>query len=143
MTLEDAAEMIKRHEGLKHNIYLDIAGVPTGGWGHAFHVGSELPFDVCLRLFNHDFGSAMRDAEFVQKKFGLDLDGNREGVLINMAFQLGRAKLLKFRKMLAALCIEDYEEAAAQILDSKAAKQCPSRYKELAGLMKKGDDFNA
>ena len=140
MTLEDAAEMIKRHEGLRHKIYIDTEGVPTGGWGHAFHVGSELPFDVCLRLFNHDFGNAIADVEFIKKKFGLDINGVREGVLVDMAFQLGRAKLLEFKKMLAALIIEDYDEAAAQILDSKAAKQCPSRYKELSGLMKKGDD---
>ena len=140
MTLEDAAEMIKRHEGLRHKIYIDTEGVPTGGWGHAFHVGSELPFDVCLRLFNHDFGNAIADVEFIQKKFGLDINGTRENVLINMAFQLGRGRLLEFKKMLAALIIEDYDEAAAQILDSKAAKQCPSRYKELSKLMKKGDD---
>ena len=140
MTLEDAADMVKRHEGLKNNIYLDTVGVPTGGWGHAFHVGSELPFDVCLRLFNHDFGNAIKDIEFIKKKFGLDINGVREGVLIDMAFQLGRARLLEFKKMLAALIIEDYDEAAAQILDSKAAKQCPSRYKELSILMKKGDD---
>jgi len=141
MTLEDTADMIKRHEGLRHNIYLDTEGVPTGGWGHAFHLGSELPFDVCLRLFNHDFGNAIKDVEFIQKKFGLDINGVREGVLIDMAFQLGRAKLLEFKKMLAALCIDDFDEAAAQILDSKAAKQCPSRYKELATLMKKGETF--
>jgi len=139
MTLEDIADMIKRHEGLKNNIYLDTEGVLTGGWGHAFHVGSELPFDVCLRLFNHDFGNAITDVEFIQKKFMLDLDGTREGVLIDMAFQLGRAKLLLFKKMLAALCIDNYKEAAAQIKDSKAARQCPSRYKELARLMKAGE----
>jgi len=141
MTLENTAEMIKRHEGLRNNIYLDTVGVPTGGWGHAFHVGSELPFDVCLRLFNHDFGNAVKDAETIQRKFKLDLDGAREGVLIDMAFQLGLGKLLEFKKMLAALCIDDYDEAAVQILDSKAAKQCPSRYKELAGLMKKGEAY--
>jgi len=139
MTLEDAADMIKRHEGLRHYVYLDTVGVLTGGWGHAFHVGSELPFDVCLRLFHHDFGNAITDAEFIQKKFGFNLDGVREGVLINMAYQLGRAKLLVFTKMLAALCIDDFDEAAVQILNSKAAKQCPSRYKELAGLMKAGE----
>ena len=140
MTLEDTADMVKRHEGLRNNIYLDTVGVPTGGWGHAFHVGSELPLDVCLRLFNHDFGNAIKNAEFIQKKFRLEINGVREGVLIDMAFQLGLGKLLEFKKMLAALCIDDFDEAAAQILDSKAAKQCPSRYKELSSLMKKGDD---
>ncbi|MBU0959810.1 MAG: hypothetical protein KKB31_07725 [Nanoarchaeota archaeon] len=141
MTLEDAADMVKRHEGLKDRIYLDTEGVLTGGWGHAFHIGSELPFDVCLKLFYHDFGNAIKDVEFIQKKFGLEINGVREGVLIDMAYQLGVVKLLLFKKMLAALCIEDYDEAAAQILNSKAAKQCPSRYKELAGLMKKGEVY--
>lgn len=141
MTLEDTAEMIKRHEGIKHKVYLDTEGVPTGGWGHAFHVGSEIPFDVCLRLFNHDFGNAINDIEYIKKKFGLELDGTREGVLIDMAFQLGRSKLIKFNKMLTALCINDFDEAARQILDSKAARQCPNRYKELSDLMRKGSEF--
>jgi len=141
MTLEDAADMIKRHEGLRGRVYLDTEGVPTGGWGHAFHVGSELPFDVCLKLFNHDFGVALSDAELIKEKFSLDLDGVREGVLIDMAFQLGRAKLMEFKNMIAALIVEDYDEAAKQILNSKAARQCPSRYKELAVLMRRGEIY--
>ena len=146
MKLEEVSDMIKRHEGSGYNklrnrfeVYLDTEGVPTGGWGHAFHVGSELPLDVCLRLFNHDFNTAIDDAEYIQKKYDFDLDSVREGVLIDMAFQLGRSGLMKFKKMLAALCIDDFDEAAAQILDSKAAKQCVKRYKELSKLMKQGE----
>ena len=146
MTLDDVADMIKRHEGSGYNkrrnrfeVYLDTEGVPTCGWGHALHVGSYVPLDICLKFFGHDFSTAISDAEYIQKKFGIDLDTVREGVLVDMAFQLGRSKLMEFKKMLAALCIDDFDEAAKQILDSKAAKQCPSRYKELSKMMRKGE----
>ena len=146
MTLDDVANLIKKHEGSGYNkrrnrfeVYLDTEGVPTCGWGHALHVGSYIPLDICLKFFAHDFRAAIDDVEFIQKKFGLALDSVRESVLIDMAFQLGRSKLMGFKKMLAALCIDDFDEAAKQITNSKAAKQCPSRYKELSKMMKAGE----
>lgn len=138
MTLDEIKLMIKRHEGGPCDVYLDSVGVPTLGWGHALYPGSFVPAEVSEFFFKHDFETAIDDAGFIIGRYDLKLDSVRVGVLIDMAFQLGRSRLLGFRKMIAALMIPDYDEAANQMLDSKAARQCPSRYKELARLMKDG-----
>uniref|UniRef100_A0A6M3LL08 Glycoside hydrolase n=1 Tax=viral metagenome TaxID=1070528 RepID=A0A6M3LL08_9ZZZZ len=138
MTNNEIVKMIKRHEGGPHDVYLDSVGIPTLGWGHALHPGSFVPQEVSEIFFSMDFETAVDDAEFIIGKYDIEIDDIRKWVLINMAFQLGRSRLMAFKKMLAALIIKDYDEAAAQILDSKAAQQCQNRYKELAKIMKTG-----
>ena len=56
----------------------------------------------------------------------------RREVLINLSFNLGLPKLRAFRKMNAAIGDENWGEAAAQMLDSKAARQTGNRYRRLA-----------
>ena len=56
----------------------------------------------------------------------------RKEVLINLSFNLGLSRLKAFRKMNAAIRVEDWAEASAQMLDSKAAKQTGERYPRLA-----------
>jgi lysozyme len=53
-----------------------------------------------------------------------------------MAFQLGRARLGKFVRFIGAVHLGKWDEAAAELLDSKAAKQTPARYQQLAAMMK-------
>lgn len=56
-----------------------------------------------------------------------------------MAYQLGIAGLFAFRRMIAALAADNPTEAAAQILDSLAARQTPNRYQELHDIMLTGE----
>ena len=136
MGYDDAIEMIKRHEGFRDEVYLDSEGIPTGGWGHAFIEGSEIPFDVSLKLFSHDFKNVLND----YKRLNLNLeDSIREAVILDMLFNLGLPRFLGFKKMLSALRGGDYEKAAEEMLDSKWARQVKSRAKELARLMKTGE----
>ena len=64
------------------------------------------------------------------------LSENRKLVLANMAFNLGTHGLFQFVGMMAALEVNDYNRAANEILDSKAAKQLPNRYHRLARMMR-------
>ena len=138
MTPKEVADMIKRHEGGPSDVYIDSVGVPTLGWGHALHVGSPVPLEASKSFFESDFESASRDVELLLGKYDIEIDPVRKAVLIDMAFHLGRLKLIGFKKMWAALIAKDYNEAANQMLDSKAARQCPNRYKELAEMMRTG-----
>ena len=61
-----------------------------------------------------------------------DLSALRREVLINLSFNLGLPRLKAFRKMNAAIKKENWIEATAQMLDSKAAKQTGERYPRLA-----------
>lgn len=64
----------------------------------------------------------------------------RQDVLCDMAYNLGLAGMLKFRKMLSAVKRGAWDMAAYEMLDSKWAKQVGKRAEELAFLMRSGTD---
>lgn len=131
-------EEIKHHEGYRENVYVDTVGIPTGGYGHAFLNGSPLPAIVCDLLFEQDFGIAKQDYAFLALREGLDLDPVRQGVIINMLFNMGIVRVQKFRKMLMALSNKEWDRAADEMLDSKWAGQVGKRSTYLAEKMRNG-----
>lgn len=70
--------------------------------------------------------------------FYLSLSEKRQEVLINMCFNLGINRLLKFKRMFAAIDRADYPEAGREMLDSRWARQVGNRSKELAEKMRDG-----
>ncbi|OCQ22910.1 hypothetical protein A7985_02835 [Pseudoalteromonas luteoviolacea] len=62
----------------------------------------------------------------------------RKQVLLNMAFTINIDGLKKLKKLLAALCIEDFTLAANEILDSNWILGNKDRKAELSMLMKAG-----
>jgi len=85
---------------------------------------------------------AVRDAEQYSAHYSFDFDSlsdTRKVVLSAMAYQLGLPRLLKFKNLGAALHQGSYEEAAAEILDSKMARDdSPARALRLSTAMRKG-----
>lgn len=126
--------MIKRHEGYSNNVYIDSVGVPTGGYGHAFHEGSKLPDIVWEQIFDYDYLQAVKDYD----SLGLLLDPVRKAVIIDMLFNLGLTKLLKFKKMLKALRSGDWEKAAYEMQDSDWYGQVRTRAVRLVRMMRTG-----
>ena len=66
------------------------------------------------------------------------LSPSRQRVLINMCFNLGISRLLDFKLALAAMKAGKFHLAAAEMLDSKWAKQVGERAERLAVMMKEG-----
>lgn len=62
----------------------------------------------------------------------------RQAVLLSLAYQLGIAGLMKFKKMWLALERNDFESAAKEMLDSLWAKQTPNRARRQAKTMRDG-----
>jgi len=58
--------------------------------------------------------------------------------LINMSYNLGLSRLLKFKRMISALEREDYTKAALEALDSKWAKQVHGRANDIALMIREG-----
>jgi len=56
-----------------------------------------------------------------------------------MAFNLGRPRLAKFKRMLAAIAAEDFVRAAAEMLNSSWAIDVGQRARTLARLMRDGN----
>lgn len=66
------------------------------------------------------------------------LDDERKYALLDMSFQLGIHGVLQFKKMLGAMGVGNWKEAAEQCLDSKYAKQTPTRAKRIARTIEIG-----
>lgn len=130
----DIQAMIKRHEGYRQNIYLDTEGVPTGGYGHAFHPGSSLLRSMWDLIFIYDYMQAVNDYDVLD----LDLDPVRRAVVIDMLFNLGLPKMLKFKNTLAAMRAGNWESAAQGMENSKWYGQVRTRAVELVRMMRSG-----
>ena len=155
-------ERIEKVEGREPSMYM-LDGVPHIGVGHnivsrpladetlevlGIEDESEL-MQVTLTdeqidyLFNMDAAIATRDViSVIGEDVFNGLDETRQDVLIDMSFNLGRPRFSKFKKMIAAVQSGDFDEAANQILDSKAARDplTSGRYHNLANEMRNGDD---
>jgi len=59
--------------------------------------------------------------------------------MIDICFNLGLTKLLKFEKALAAMAEEDYITASNEFLDSRWAVQVGDRAMELAEMIETGE----
>lgn len=130
-------EQLILHEGVKLKPYKCTAGKLTIGIGRNLESRGITEHEAYM-LCSNDVNDINRDLQF-QWPFYTHLDDARRAVLLNMAFNLGISGLLKFKKMLAALLQLDYSKAAAEMLDSKWAKQVGSRADDLAKQMRTGE----
>jgi len=130
----DAKKMLILDEGKKDRPYPDTVGKLTIGIGRNLDdVGlSEEEIDM---LFRNDLRAAVVSLEKNVRCYD-KLSGARQLVLINMMFNLGTPRLMKFKKFLAALDAGNYALASEEMMDSDWAKQVPNRAKRLEIMMR-------
>jgi len=126
MNTQQLQELTK-DEGLGLKVYDDATGVPvvpgstlighpTIGYGRALDVqGITTP--EAQQLLAADILRIQRD--LAKQPWYNELDEVRQGVITNLAYNMGVRGVLAFRKMVAALKVKDYNEAANQLTDSK------------------------
>lgn len=121
---------LMRDEGVKHKMYKDSLGIETIGVGHNLRAKaiSQRAVEVILE---DDIADAKQEL-FAALPWVKDLSEPRQGVLINMAFNLGIQGLLGFKNTLKAIQEGRWEDAKKGILDSKYAKQVGPRAHRLA-----------
>ena len=135
--MSDLQQQLRRHEGLRLKVYKCTSNRNTSGFGRNLDDRGISEREAELMLENdilHLFSVLPEKISFFN-----DLDKVRADVLVNMAFNLGVNGLLKFKKMLAAIDDGYFTRAAAEMLDSKWAKQVGSRAVELSEQMKTGE----
>ena len=140
---EQIKEDLVRHEGYVTEIYLCSEGYATFGIGHmvteqdmehTWPVGTPVTDERILQVFHDDCKDAINDVEQLVNDVYSHPD-NVIRVLVNMAFNIGRPRLSKFKKMLAAVEDKDYVKASEEMKDSKWYKQVGRRSEELVEIM--------
>ena len=139
---ERIRRLVKIHEGLRLEVYVDSRGFKTIGWGHRrASVGAELgptiTRDVAERLLTADLRAATAAA--LRWSGGeLMLSDARWAAVVDMAFNMGYRGLSSFKRMRAALVKLDYRIAAAEMLDSAWARQVGTRANADSAMMETG-----
>ncbi|SOB60621.1 Lysozyme [Pseudodesulfovibrio profundus] len=134
--MQQLTEQLKRHEGLRLKPYRCTAGKLSIGFGRNLDDKGINEGEAETMLWR-DVAEARA---LLERHSGfLRLDEVRQAVLINMCFNLGISRLMQFQKMWRAISYEDWEQAAAEMLDSRWAKQVGDRATELAAQMKSGE----
>lgn len=123
-------EQLKRHEGFRALVYTDTTGHKTIGYG--FNIEAGITKNSAEALLQSQMAELWMVLNEEFNHFWWRLSRERQGVLLNMAFNLGINGLKKFKKMLSAISDGDDEAVVAEMLDSKWAHQVKGRAWELA-----------
>ncbi len=144
--MTDVEALLIQQEALRLRPYDDATGKPllpgdtligklTVGVGRNLS-DTDLSEDEWKMFLARDVASATRDVRVLCPVYD-DLSRPRQLVLLSLAFNLGRNRLSLFRRFLSAVELGHYDDAADELLDSRAAKQAPERYQQLAWMMRK------
>lgn len=126
-------------EGCVEHAYTDSEGYLTIGVGRLIDArrGGKLRPDEISLMLENDITEAEADAKVLFPSFP-GLSENRQAVLVNMAFNLGQKRLAEFKRFRDAIEAGAWEQAAAEMLDSRWAEQVGSRAQRLAKQMREG-----
>lgn len=136
----ELTRQLKGDEGVKAHAYQDHLGFWTIGVGRLVDQrkpGSGLRDHEIDYLLRNDIDDRIEQLTRRLPWF-VHLDPARQGVLLNMSFQLGVEGLLGFKNTLRLVEQGDYAQAADNMLLSKWASQTPERAKRMAEQMRSG-----
>lgn len=139
MSLEMSAKLkrsITLHEQNRKFPYLDTRGKITIGYGYNLD-DLGLPDDMRNTLYQDAINSLY--PKFCTFSWFLDLNEDRQLVLLDMTYNLGWNKFLEFEKLIKALSNHDYNNASFEMLSSDWADQTKSRAVSLATGMQTGE----
>lgn len=144
MTITTLKEQLTREEGERLVVYLDSLGILTVGIGHKvlprdnLKLGDRITPEREHALFEADVAEHSRELLHVLP-WAQALDVVRRDVLLDLCFNMGLPRLLKFYHMLAYMQDGDWKQAAAALKDSAAYHQEPKRITRLACQIETGE----
>lgn len=136
------------HEGYKDRSYKDSLGYLTGGIGHLmrtneipnYPVGTPLPPEQIETWYNQDSSAAMASAAKLIGPSWSEMSDVRKRAVVDLAYNLGETKLSKFPKFLAAARAGKWDEAGAELKDSKWYTQVGRRGPNIVTMITKNVD---
>ena len=133
-TMTYLQRMILHHEGKRPTPYVDSVGKITVGIGRNL-TDKGLSEDEIMHLFNNDVADAIDDVRHCFSCYD-QLSRPRQMVVVDMAFNMGRASLSQFVRFIGAVHRGDWNDAAEEMLDSLWAKQVGTRATTLAHMLR-------
>ncbi len=145
MNLADLKAHLRESEGFRARPYLDTKGFWTCGYGHL------LPRNITRQELNdmnwsRDHADSVLDKDLANAiheagafPWWITLDPVRQAVIVELVFNMGRAKVKGFTRMIAALQNREYQKASRELLDSQWRTDVgPTRSARLAQMLETG-----
>ena len=109
-------ELLKSSEGFRNRVYMDVAGLPTIGYGHRLLQPDSFPNGISESQAANLLACDVRDAEqAVQRLVKVPLTQGQFDALVDFTFNLGAARLAS-STLLKCLNAGRYADAAEQLL---------------------------
>jgi GH24 family phage-related lysozyme (muramidase) len=109
-------ELLKKSEGFRDHIYLDIAGLPTIGYGHRLLNSQSFPGGISEADAAIILAVDVRDAEqAVERLVTVELSQGQFDALVDFTFNLGVGRLAK-STLLKLLNKGRYDDASVLLL---------------------------
>ena len=133
-------DMLIKHEGSKSHAYMCTANKVTVGVGRNIDPegGIGLTKDEISFLLKNDI-ERVEDELSRRLPWILELSDVRIDALIDICFNLGLPRFLKFAKALDALEQREYDRAADEFMDSRWAKQVGQRAVTVSNMIRTGE----
>jgi lysozyme len=126
-------------EGFSPVAFWDNEQFSYGFGCRAEKVGDTITEEAALELLKAEAEEAIADFEDIYAHCRFKINDVRAEALCNMAFNLGKTKLMKFRKMNAAIGRNDWLEAAYQAQESAWYGQVGNRAKRIVKELSTGE----
>lgn len=137
MNLSLLEARIKAHEGFRSRPYRDIKGKLTIGFGRNLD-DNPLTEEEGWFLSKGPIAEAISHAPLLVHNWD-GLGDARQNVLIELVYNIGLTKALKFREMRRFLDERDFPAAASELLDSEWRVEVgPTRSGEMADQLRTG-----
>lgn len=113
---EEGLDLIKRSEGFREHVYLDVAGFPTIGYGHLVKPPESFPNGIDEKKAAAILAADVEAAErAVARLVKVELTQGQFDALVDFCFNLGAGRLAG-SSLLRELNAGRHEEAARQLL---------------------------
>jgi GH24 family phage-related lysozyme (muramidase) len=142
MNREDIIDRVAEDEGFVACAKWDMKQFSYGYGCAAPYEGATITVGEAKILLSKRVDQAIQ--EFHEIFADQPMSDIRQGALVNMVFNLGQAGLQKFKKMIAAIKSDDWEEAANQAKDSEWYRQLkdsgdpPGRARRIVAELRNG-----
>ena len=132
---------IKTNEGFRHYVYRDQLGNRSIGYGHLISTKENFSLrklyskKVLLKFFYIDLRNKIFN---FKKNYDYEkLSDNTQEVIIEMIFQMGIKKVLKFKKFYYYIKKKQFYLASLEMIKSRWYQQTPKRADKLIAILLK------